>query len=216
MDNELEPDSDCVDYLTNHHYIKNHPPETLLKEFNYKIPLDRFICYCVGIIGEERKVQCIRILQKRPSDKLTTMNIEWYDPQGKRDEVTKQHHKIQFWINSGICLKRHFFLFEDKLNFFRSTFIHFPEIEQYYRLSSIFNFIDIPQVNPVHMKIYVTPLKKYCYKKPVSYSSEKSENRKRKEIEKAVTRVFKKISIDPYFEQHYPVLFKEMNKLNQG
>lgn len=209
-DEELAPDSDCVDYLTNHSYIKNHPPETLLKEFNYKIPLDRFVCYCVGIIGDERKVQCIRILQKRPSDKITTMLIEWYNPQNQGEGGDK----IQFWVNSGICLKRHFFLFEDKLSFFRSTFIYFPEIEQYYRLQSIFNFIEIPQVNPVNMKIYVTPLKKYCYKKPVNYSYEKSENKKRKEIEKAVTRVFKKVSIDPYFEQHYPVLFKEMRKLN--
>lgn len=200
------PEQECIDYLTNNSYIKNFSPHNLLEDHQYKLPLSLFICYCVGIINQQRVVQCIRILKKSPSDKITTMKVEWYNLEGGR------WSKIQFWVNSGVCLKKQFFLFQDKLNFFRSTYVYYPEMQTYYRLSCFFDYLGIEEVNPLGEQIYNSPNKSHTFKNFVVKSQEKTSERKRKEIKKGLTTFMRK-NIDNYFEMNYPNLFREISKI---
>lgn len=208
LDVDMEPDEECIHFLTTHSYLKNFPPHNLLEDHHYKLPLSHFICYCVGIVDQQRVVQCIRILQKTPSDKITTMKIEWYG----KEKNSNQWEKTQFWVNSGVCLKKQFFLFQDKLNFFRSTYIYYPEMQRYYRLSSFFDYMDIQEDNPLGEQIYNSPIKSHTFKNVVVKCNEKIAERRRKEMKKSLMMIMKK-NIDNYLEINYPNLFREIEKI---
>lgn len=203
---EITPDQECIHFLTIHSYLKNFSPHNLLEDHRYKLPLDRFICYCVGIIDQQRVVQCIRILKKTPSDKITTMMVEWFHLQNGHWE------KVQFWVNSGVCLKKQFFLFQDKLNFFRSTYIYYPEMQKYYRLSCFFDYLDIDEVNPLGNYIYNSPTKTHLFKNVIVKSVERTSERRQKELKKGLSMLIRK-NIDHYLENNYPNLFYEITKI---
>lgn len=201
--NNQEIDEECISFLTNHQYIKNPSPTTLLSDFEYKIPIQKFICYCVGIIDGQRHVHCIRILKKSPSEKISTMLIQWFSPNDLADSIS-------FWVSSGVTLKRNFFLHDDQLNFFRSTFIYYPEIQQYFRLSSIQNFITIEEYNPMKMKILNTPIKWYIYKRKIDYKPEKYITKRKKDFQKSLTKFKNKQNMNHFIQETYPNLYTEI------
>lgn len=206
-ENELTPDQECIDFLTNHSYIKNFSPVSILKDHQFRIPIEQFICYCVGMIDSERTVQCIRIHQKIPSEKITSMQIQWFYPNHP------EKGSILFWVNSGVCLKRQFFLYQDQLNFFRSTFIYYPEMQKYFRLSTFTNYISIPEVNPLGEPIYNSPFKCYRYNKQLTNHPGKIHEKKKREFRKAMVNTLKKHNIDSFMEIYYPHLFKEISAI---
>lgn len=203
---EILPEQECIDYLTSHTYLKNFSPHNILEDHNYKLPISNFICYCVGIIDGERVVQCIRILEKIPSEKITTMKIQWY--------MWKNHmwESVCFWVNSGVCLKKQFFLFQDKLNFFRSTYIYYPEMQIYHRLSYFLDYLDIKEVNPCGETIYNSTSKMHLYKHVIVKTPQKVFEKRKKEIKKGLT-IFMKKNVDHYLQTHYPNLFHEIKSV---
>lgn len=200
-----EPDLECVQYLMNHSYIKNHSPLTFLQDFHFSIPLHQFVLYCVGIQNDVRQVNCLRILEKKPSDKITTIKIQWFNP-NIPNKIEEWDYK-EFWVNSTISLRKFFFCYEDKFNFFRSTFLYYPEIQQYFRLCNIFNHLQLPEVNPLHEIVYIFPNKSFEYKKIARHLPKKGEERRQREIQKGLQRFVKKHNVDKFFENHYPDLF---------
>ena len=206
-----EPDYECVQYLMNHCYIKNHPTFTFLQDFHFSIPLNQFILYCVGIHNGIRQVNCLRILEKKPSDKITTIKIHWYNPSPPLSVLL--HQKVEewdykeFWVNSTISLRKFFFCYEDKFNFFRSTFIYYPEIQQYFRLCNLFNHLHLPEINPLNDIVYILPNKSFEYKKIARHSPKKYEERRKREIQKGLHRFIKKHNVDKFLETQYPDLF---------
>ena len=203
----MRPSQECIDFLTNHQYLKNPPVAPLLEPNNYQINLDQYICYCVGVIQCERIVHCIRIKKKTPTEKITSLNIEWFNPN------SPQTTKVKFWVNSGVCLKRLFFLFEDQLNFFRSTFIYSDITKKYYRLANIMNFLHLPETNPVGEKIYNSPTKSFLYKKMISSSPEKINEKRKKEVKKSLFNVLKRHNVDGFLEKNFQDVFREIEKL---
>lgn len=193
-----------VIFLTNQNYVKNYPPSQFLREYNYKIPLENFVCYCVGVYNDEKVVHCLRIIMKSPSEKITTMQIEWFSPDSSRNE------SVTFWVSSGISLKKNFFLHTDQLNFFRSTFIYSPSQSQFFRLSSIQNFLFIPEHNPMGQSIYNTPLKFYKYKRKLTSSPNKLLGKRKKEFIKDVQKLKNKYNIDGFVENNYKKLYVEL------
>ena len=204
----MRPSQECIDFLTNHQYLKNPPLSPFLEHNNYQIALDQYICYCVGVIQYERIVYCIRIRKKTPTEKITSLYIEWYNP---KSPLTT---KVKFWVNSGVCLKRLFFLFEDQLNFFRSTFIYCETTKKYYRLANLMNFLQVPEINPVGEKIYNSPIKSFIYKKMLMSSPEKINEKRKKEVKKSIFNVLKRHNIDGFFEKNFKDIFREIEKLN--
>jgi len=202
-----QPDEACITFLTKHHYLKNPSPAEFIKKYNYRIPLDEFICYCVGLIDYKRSVQCIRILKKIPTEKITTMFIEWFNPSSPHTQ------SIQFWVNSGVCLKRLFFINEDQLNFFRSSFIYDPSSEQYFRLSNLMNFIKLNEINPQGEKIYSSPKRNHLYKKELNVNPERISDKRKRDFKKSINHLLRRHNIDGFIELHYPNIFKEVYNL---
>lgn len=206
------PDMECLNFLIKQNYLKNVSPYTLLKDFQFKVPLNNFICYCIGTTNGIRQINCLRIIKKKTSDKITTIEIEWFSP--KIPDNTDIWESIRFWVNSTISLRKFFFCYEDKLNFFRSTFIYYPEIQQYFRLCNIFNYLQIDEINPVGETIYMTCLKKYIFRMPRKpFYVKKRPERRKMEIKKYLSNFLKKHNIDRFIEIHYPNLFREIKQL---
>lgn len=205
---EIVPDLDCIRYLMNHSYFKNFSPTLLLEEYKYEFPISQFICYCVGYIDGYRTVQCIRILNKSPSNKLSSLYIQWFSPD------FNEQKSCRFWVNSGVCLKYNFFKFEDKLSFFRSTFIYSSSLKQYYRLSSFYNFIQVEERNPRQETIFHSPTKHYVYRKNyILKNNEPMKERKKKEIKKMCHSFIKKHNLADFLQINYPALFQELNRV---
>lgn len=203
----IQPNVECISFLTKHNYLKNPSPNEFIKKYEYNVPLDEFICYCVGLIDYKRSVQCIRILKKTPTEKITTMLIQWFDP------ANPLTNSILFWVNSGVCLKRLFFLNEDQLNFFRSTFIYDPVLDQYFRLSNIMNFIRLTEINPQTEKIYTSPRKCYFYKKELSVIPERITMKRKRDFKKSINNLIRRHNIDGFIELQFPKIFNEVNNL---
>lgn len=201
------PNHDCIRFLMNHSYFKNFPPAPLLSDYNYQFPLHEFICYCVGYIDGYRTVQCIRILNKIPSNKISSILIQWYSPN------FEENKSCQFWVNSGVCLKYNFFKFEDKLSFFRSTFIYSPKLNQYFRLSSLYHFLVIPERQPKNELIFHAPQKSYLYKKNLHTSIENVNERKKKEVKKTCQSFLKKHNLANFLQTNFPNLFYELEQI---
>lgn len=201
-----EVDEECLLNLTNQAYIKNVSTEALLRDFHYRIPLEKFICYCVGNVNGRKNVQCLRILKKTPSEKITTMFIEWISP-------TDRSKTVQFWVGSGVSLKKFFFLNEDQLNFFRSTFIYYPELCTFFRLASIQNFLDIFEVNPMGEYIFSSPLKCHGYKRKIEIDNGRQSKKRKKDFIKGVKYFIKKYNVDNYILTHEPSLLVELQKI---
>lgn len=201
-----EVDEDCISHLTNQAYIKNVSTEALLQDFQYKIPIEKFICYCIGNVKGRKSIQCLRILKKTPSEKITTMFVEWFHP-------THKKQTIQFWVGSGVSLKKFFFLHEDQLNFFRSTFIYYPELCKFFRLASIQNFLEIMEINPMGKFIFSSPIKCHGYKRRIEIDSGKQSRKRKKDFVKGVKYFIKKYNVDNYISTYELSLMQELRKI---
>lgn len=206
--NDITPCHECIQFLNNHSYIKNYSPHFLLEEFNYSIPLDKFICYCVGVRNDQRQTQCIQIITRKPSYKITTMLIRWFDPD---NPLTGEF--IQFWVNSGACLKKNIFLFEDKLNFLRSTFIYYEKQKQYFRLSSIINYIKLGNVNPIGTEIYLSPMKSFIFKRKNDFNFEKIKEKRKQILKRDLKYIVMRNNHDDIMHNLFPNLFHEIYKI---
>jgi len=204
---KIFPEMERIHFLTNQSYCKNPNQCFILNDFGFKIPLKEFIVYCVGIINGERVVHCIRILKKKTSDKIGTIQIQWFDPSHKTNEYTL------FWVNSNVYLKKFFFQFEDKLNFFKSSFIYYARLDQYIRLSSLLNYIYLDEENPIGIIIYKSPTIYYHHKNKIIFPSDKLNMKRNKEIKKSLILFKKKYTIDKYFRQNFPNLFYEIDHI---
>lgn len=204
----IYPSDLCIHFLMNTQYIKNVCPEKFLQLHHFEIPLSEYICYCVGFIQNQKIIHCLRILQKTPSEKMSTILIEWRNP------INLQEN-IQFWVSSGIACKRKFFLHEDQLNFFRSTFIYCPVLRQYFRLSTILHFLKLEENNPMNCKIYSTPLHYRIFKKRMDNIPDKLNNKRCKEFKKSLQKIKKKFNIDNFLQETYPAMYQIIeNTLN--
>jgi hypothetical protein len=222
---KLSPDVDCIHFLKHQTYLRNELPHNLLQDYNYHFPLHRFICYCVGVYEEEKHVHCIQFLKKTNSYKLSRFYVRWFHPEN--DMSHSPPDSTCFWVNSGASLKKHFFLFTDKLNFFRSTFLYYPEMEKYYRLSSLLDYIFLPECPCTsNEKIYQSPFK-FTYpffkerKKDAPPRQIKNEEKtlgkagKRKK-ELHLQKIMRKLvvgDLDHFLHRKYPSLFLEMGKI---
>lgn len=223
------PDHECILYLLDQKYIRNELPTHILRDHGYRFPLHLFCCYCVGMVEGEKNVECIQFIMKTHSEKITQMSIRWFHPTHRKKYVT-------LWVNSGASLKKNFFLFTDKLNFFRSTFVYYPEMQTYFRLSSLLDYIELPLWNSTdekesYQKIYQTPFK-FSLLCSALYLQSRQSTKKRKNVKKIQEanehkgkrlkreKLFRKNieriarnDFDYFMHRKYPELFQEINRI---
>lgn len=196
------PNEICIEYLKSHHFLRNYDVDPFLRRFNYQINLREHICYCVGIIDNVRIVQSICIKNKTPLTGITSYYIEWFHCQNNQES-------IHFWVHSGVALRKHFFLFQDRMSFIRGTFVYDEEFKKYYRLSMLMPFAFISEMTPPFEFIFATPIKKYHFKKKKNLQPVTA-NKTKKMLKSQLQRIVRIYNVNNYLEKECPILFHEM------
>ena len=211
------PCNNRIQYLTKTNFIRNYPIDDLLRNNHYEIKLTDFICYCVGIMGGKRFVHAIKILSKTPSPGITSYEVSWWDTASYclNDELPDEvsYESVCFWVHSGVSLRKHFFLFDDRMSLIRSSFIYDEVTDHYYRLCSLLPYVYIPIVTPTGKTIYTAPSKTYLYQKVIKKGSNELQKRRNDDVKKYLKKFVKQFNHFDFLEKDYPRLFEEVIKI---
>jgi hypothetical protein len=207
------PDIDCLIYLSQNSFIRNFPFEKFLEKNNNNIQLQNFICYTTGVADGKRIVHAFRFIAQSSNSKIKSYLIEWWNT--AIHSVYFPHTEftsIQFWVHSGMTLRKNFFLYQDRLSLFRSTFIHDLRSGNYYRLSYLNHFISIPEINNYQAQIFSQPGKYYYQLKQRTKMISEYKSPVEKEIKKLLEKIIKKKNLALYLKKSSSVLFQEIQK----
>lgn len=208
----MEPDLDCILYLTRNSFLRNFSFERFLERHHNEIPLQNFICYTTGIADGKRVVNAFRILFQSTTSKIRSYFIEWWNTAAY--DVYFPHMKftsIQFWVHSGMTLRKNFFLYDDRMSLFRSTFIHDVRSGNYYRLSSLNHFLQIPEKSNFREQIFSQPGKFYYFQKIRKTALKESRLPVEKEIKRLLEKITHKKNLAMYLKKSSPRLFEEIH-----
>lgn len=207
----MDPDLDCIVYLTKNSFLRNFSFERFLERNNNEIPLQNFICYTTGIADGKRVVNAFRFLFQSSNSKIRSYYIQWwntaaFDIYFPHTEFTS----LQFWVHSGMTLRKNFFLYNDRMSLFRSTFIFDIRSGNYYRLSALNHFLSIPEKSNFGQQIYSHPTKFYYYHKEKKSLPKDNRPPIEKEIIKALEKMMSKKNLASYLKKSSPLLFQEI------
>lgn len=216
----MTPDNERIRYLVNTSFLRNFSIDELLKNNRYEINLTSFICYCVGIIDGKRYVHPIKIISKTPSPGITSYQIIWWNAAiFCRDNMLpdeETYERISFWSHSGVALRKHFFLFEDRMSLIRSTFIYDSITDHYYRLCSLLHYLVIPITMPTGQVIYTSLTKSYCYQKVIKKRDNELKKKQNEDVKKYLKKFVKQFNHYNFLDKEYPRLFEEVIKITEG
>lgn len=212
----MKPSIYVVNYLTNTQFIRNLSLDQLLSD-NPTIPISQYICYSVGIVDGHRIVNIIQILKQTPPNGVLSFYIRWYMPKYNNpiDDQTDDFMEfdyVDFWVHSGVALRKKFFYAEDRMSFLRSTFMHNPSSDSLYRLSFIWPWVTLTQENPLGYPIFNKPGLSYIYKKKIKNKHDKND-RKAIDFKKHCKRLLKSHNHSSYVEKNFPSFYKEIIKI---
>lgn len=207
----------CLDYLMQHSFIRNVCFEDFVERHNFQIKLSDFICYCVGIIDNQRIVHAIRILGQSPPPGVTSYFIQWFNTATYTwDEIMNNEIEFEstsFWVHSGVALRKNFFLFDDRMSLMKSTFIYDKHTHSYYRLACLLPFLQFDYTPSDKYPIYSSPIKIYYTIKRPKKLNKAVPNKKRSNLQKALKKVVKIHNSFHYLEKEHKRLFEEINNI---
>jgi hypothetical protein len=213
----MNPDNERIQYLVNTSFLRNFPIDDFLKNNHYEIDLTLFICYCVGIINGKRYVHPIQMLSKTPSPGITSYEIKWWNAASTCRDTTlpneNEYDSFSFWSHSGVALRKHFFLFEDRMSLIRSTFIYDSITDRYYRLCSLLHYLYIPIVSPTGKSIFTSLTKNYSYQKVAKSKSNETNRKQKEDVRKYLKKFVKQFNHYNFLDKEYPRLFEEIIKI---
>lgn len=208
----MVPDIFCIQYLQENTFVRNIQFDRLLDRHNNKIPLQNYICYTVGIVGTKRIVHAFQFLFQSSNTKITSYYIRWWNT-AAHETITFQteFQQVNFWVHSGMTLRKNFFLYEDRMSLFRSTFIYDPSYGYYFRLINLVDYIEIPIKSNFQQQIFTAPTKfTYNFKHKINKVNLDRENQ-RKHISKILNKILLSRNLKSYVEKVSPSLFREIN-----
>ena len=212
----MNPQYECIHFLTNTQFIRNVSIDQLLKNNNSSIDLSKYICYSVGIVDNHRIVNCITFLKQTPPNGVLSFEIKWYMPKNFHEydhDENMEYDSVIFWVHSGVALRKKFFYSEDRMSFLRSTFLHDPETNSMYRLSCIWSWVSLYQVKPLGSLIYNQPGQFYVYRKKHNSKGENKSDRKFLDFKKACKRLLKSHNHSNYLNEKFPKFYTEIVKI---
>lgn len=213
----MEVDVDCIEYLTQHSFIRNVCFENFVERSNFQIKLSHQICYCVGIINNQRIVHTIRIIGQSPPPGVTSYFVEWFNSAtytlNELIDKEVQFDSVNFWVHSGVALRKNFFLFDDRMSLMKSTFIFDRQSHCYYRLACLLPFLQFEYMPSDKYPIYSSPVKIYFTVKRVKKATKSIPNKKRINLQKALRKVVKIHNSFHYLEKEHKRLFEEINNI---
>lgn len=209
----MEPDYKLINLLLNFNSIKNHCSFNFLERHNFKICLNEFICYTIGNSNGRKYINCFKFLAQNCSYKLKNYYIKWWNT-GTHEEITNNtiFDSINFWVHSGMTLRKNFFNYEDRMSLFRTTFIYDSVDNLFFRLSYINSYLFIPDQDNYKEIIYSNPNKYYRNNK---INNKKQKNKKCKnlqliEIQKKLNKIIDNKSYKILIKSYNNKLFEEI------
>lgn len=210
------PDPLCIQYLQANAFIRNIPFDRLLDRHRNIIPLNSFICYTVGIADSKRIVNAFQFLFESSNTKIKSYYIRWWNTASFSNvDFKSEFDSIDFWVHSGMTLRKNFFLYDDRMSLFRSTFIFDPNANYYYRLINLVDYIDIPTKSNFQQQIFTSPQKYNFNFKHNKIKNKKSGESETRQITKAFTKITNSRNLKSYLEKVSPSLLQEITTFLQ-
>lgn len=207
----MEPDIDCLNYLTQNSFLRNFSFDRFLERYQNQIPLQSFVCYTTGIADGKRIVNAFRILFQCSNSKIKSYYIQWWNTAAFETYTLNSFFKyICFWVHSGMTLRKNFFLYDDRMSLFRSTFIQDARTGYYYRLSALNHFLDIPEKTNFRQQIFSQPAKFYYFQKLRKVEMTDARLPVEKEIKKMLEKILQKKMLVAYLKKSSPELFDQI------
>lgn len=208
----MEPDTHCLLYLSRNSFIRNLPFEKFLEKNNNQIELQNYICYTTGIANGKKIIHAFRFLYESINSKIKSYYIQWWNTAAFpviNEQSTFQ--SVQFWVHSGMTLRKNFFLCEDRLSLFRSTFIYDLKSGFYHRLSTLNHFIVIPPISNFRHQIFTAPGKFYYHQRLPKVITAVPKNPLREEIKKQLQKIISRKNTSIYIRKSFPQLYQEIH-----
>lgn len=158
----MDPDNQIINKLINSNSLKNFCSFNFLERHNFKINLNDFICYTIGNSNGRKYVNCFKFLGQNCTYKLKNYYIKWWNT-GTFETIDNDtiFESIEFWIHSGMTLRKNFFNYDDRMSLFRTTFIYDSLNQTFFRLSYINCYLFIPELDNFKSIIFSKPQKYY-------------------------------------------------------
>lgn len=208
---------ECVEYLTNHSFIRNYSIESFVKENNFSIVLSNYIVFSVGLISQKRIVHAIKFLAQCQSPGVTSYYIEWFNNACfSNDELfhsLNQLESVKFWVHSGVALRKNFFLFEDRMSLFKSTFLFDTKKRCYYRLIHLQPYFHLDSIASICSPMYSAADKILHSGQRKKKSQRPTKNFRLSILQKNLRKVIKHCNTFNYLEESHPRLFEEVTKI---
>lgn len=211
------PDPFCILYLQQNAFIRNISFEALLDRHNNQIPLETYMCYTVGLVDSKRVVNAFQFLYQSTNTKIKSYYIRWWNTAAHPAiHFQTEFESIEFWVHSGMTLRKNFFLYDDRMSLFRSTFIYDPSVSYYFRLININDYISIPLKSNYQQQIFTSPTK-FNYNFKHSQTQIKIAHEiERKQIVKILGKIVGTRNLKRHIEKVSPSLFSEINSFIQN
>jgi len=213
----MKPNFRNLNYLIKNNFIRNQTLDNFIESNNNSIELKNFICYTKGLIDDIVVVQAFSI-NKSYTTGIQSYEITWWNTFciDSQEEINNIE-PITFWVHSGMSLRKNFFMFTDRFNLFKSTFIFDKITGVSYRLFEIKEYLNFNEFLPVNTKIFNNPTKFFIFKK---INRKRNISRKRKsptKLIKLLLLIKKKCNFQNCLTRHYPKLLIEIDKIiNDG
>jgi hypothetical protein len=205
------PDPLCVQFLEANPFIRNVSFDRLLDRYHNVIPINSFICYTVGIVDSKRVVNAFQFLFESSNTKIKSYFIRWWNTAAVPNvNFNSVFESIEFWVHSGMTLRKNFFLYDDRMSLLRSTFIYDPHAQYYYRLINLIDYISIPQKSNYQQQIFTSPSKFNYNFKHSKLKSKKSVSVEEKQISKSLCKILQSRNQKCYLEKVSPSLLQEI------
>lgn len=209
----MKPNIKHIKFLIKNNFIRNQEIDLFLEDNNNSLEIKNFICYTKGIIDDLTVIQSYRI-NKTYTTGIQSFEITWWDTFNvDTQEEIDSIEPITFWVHSGMSLRKNFFLYTDRFNLFKSSFIFDIITDVSYRLFEIKDYLVFNEVIPIDLKIFNKPNKFFKFKK---INKKRNINKKRKstsKLHKLLTTIKRKCNFQNCLIRHYPKFYIELEKI---
>lgn len=202
-------------FLLTSYSIKNHSPAGVCQRYDYKIPISNYYCYSVGSINGTKRIQIFRIINQLVTG-INTYKIQWWNTAFTEYSYINldESESVCFWVHSGGSLKKNFFLFEDKLNLFKSTYIFDRESSQFYRLMVFQKYFYFEEkILKITDYIYTDYCKKHKQKVITEKRIKNIKNKGCIQIRKIANKLLNDYYLRNCLINQFPDLFREFHKI---
>ena len=119
-----------------------------------------------------------------------------------------------------MTLRKNIFMYEDRMSLYRSTFIFDELTHKFYRLSYIFNYIKIPEIQNINEYIFTSSDKFYKFNKKIKkVKNNHIINNQLLDIQKKLNKIMQNKLTFYFLKKNHIRLFEEINNfiiLNNG